>query len=90
MKIMKPFIGNIMKSKGKLKAFVNHFLQTKLVPLSTWKRKMPMKSNQCDVCRRIFVNQNGVNIHKKRMHGETTVKQNKQAKSLMSVKQIEQ
>ena len=88
-KVMKPFIGNIMKSKGKEISFVNQFLKTKVATLSTWKRKQPIKSNQCDVCSRIFVNQHGVNVHKKKMHGEVSVKQNKQVKSLLSVKQEE-
>ena len=67
--IMKPFIANVMHAKGKEIEFVNQFLKTKVVALSTWKRKMPMKSNQCDVCSRIFVNQHGVNVHKKKIHG---------------------
>ena len=66
--IIKPFIEAIMKIKGEEFAFVNQFLKSKVKTLSTLKRKIHLKSNQCDICSRIFVNQQGVNIHKKKIH----------------------
>ena len=85
-KVMKLFIKNIMLTKGKEIEFLNQFLKTKVLPLSTWKRKQPLKSNRCDVCSRIFVNQNGVNIHKVKMHGDSSSRQQKKIKSLKPVK----
>ena len=87
--VLKPFMANIMKLKGKEITFVNQFLTNKVIPIPTWKRKMPSKSNQCDVCSRIFVNEHGVNVHKKNMHGIDTQKKKKSGKLLTVIKSIE-
>ena len=41
----------------------------KTVNSSQWKRKQSMKGDKCDICSRTFTNSQGVNLHKKRVHG---------------------
>ena len=72
--ILKQFLTTIMEKKGKEIHFINQLLkaQTKttktLVP-SQWKRKQSAKGDKCDICSRTFTNSQGVNLHKKRVHG---------------------
>ena len=75
--VVKPFIEQIMKEKGKNCFCKEKFLKGRVLPLNSWKRKQPMKSNQCDICSCIFLNPHGVNVHEKKMHGESVVKSKK-------------
>ena len=77
--ILKQFMGDIMKKKGKEICFINKILksQTKAVNPSQWKRKQLLKLEKCDICSRTFSNQQGVNLHKKRIHGHTLTLKNK-------------
>ena len=75
-----------MKEKGEQISFVNKFLKSRVLPLNAWERKQPMKSNHCDICSRIFVNQHGVNVHKKKMHGDGQIKGNKQVRKVQILK----
>ena len=72
--ILKQFMTNIMEKKGKEILFINQLLkaQTKTVKTvipSQWKRKQAVKGEKCDICSRTFTNSQGVNLHKKRIHG---------------------
>lgn len=60
-----------MEKKGQEIRFMNKFLksQTKTVNPKQWKRKQTTREDQCDICSRTFVNKQGVNNHKKRIHG---------------------
>ena len=67
-------MGNIMEKKGKEICFINSLLKaqtetTKTVNTNQWKRKQTTKGDKCDICSRTFTNIQGVNLHKKRVHG---------------------
>ena len=64
--IMKPFISNIMQSKGHDIKYMNQIL--KGMKTDKQKRKLPERKDKCDICGRFFLNQTGLNLHKKRMH----------------------
>ena len=64
----------IMEKNGNEISFVNKMLKAetktvKIVKSSQWKRKQSMKGDKCDICSRTFTNSQGVNLHKKRVHG---------------------
>ena len=50
---------------------MNNFLksQTKTVDPKQWKRKQITREDMCDLCSRTFAKKQGVNIHKKKIHG---------------------
>ena len=64
-----------MIKKGQKIFFINQLLkaQTKTAKPSQWKRKQVLKVEKCDVCNRTFSNQQGVNLHKKKIHGNTLI-----------------
>ena len=90
--ILKEFMQDIMKKKGKEIAFINQILkaQAKRVTPSQWKRKQTVKDDKCDICSRTFANSKGLDIHKKRTHGNTLlVKKTKREQRVTIVKKIE-
>ena len=68
-KIMKPFMEKIMKEKITEIIYINKFLKS-MDP--TQKRKMPEKTDKCDICGRMFVGVSGLKTHKTRAHGSET------------------
>ena len=74
--IMKKFMQEIMEKKGQEIRFINKVLLSKVQNVNTnqWKRKQVIKHDKCDLCSRTFANKQGVNIHKKRVHGNDLVK----------------
>ena len=84
--IIKEFMGEIMKNKGKEITFLNQLLnaQTKTVRgdiLGQWKRKQKNKEEKCDICSRTFASEQGMKKHKKRMHEQKNL-QNKTIKAI--------
>ena len=73
--ILKQFMTTIMENKGKEICFINQLVKaqtktTKTVNPSQWKRKQSVKGEKCDICSRTFTNSHGVNLHKKKVHGD--------------------
>ena len=69
--IIKQFVKDIMEKRGQDICFINNYLksQTKTVDPKQWKRKQIIREDKCDLCSRTFANKQGVNIHKKKIHG---------------------
>ena len=76
--LLKNYIENIMKDKAEHIIFMNKTLQS----MNQGKRKMPAKNEPCDICGRMFTNQTGLSIHKKRMHSVDSHKAIKNKESL--------
>ena len=69
--ILQKLMHDIMEKKRQEIRFMNKFLksQTRTVNPKQWKRKQTSREDTCDICSQTFVNKQGVNIHKKKVHG---------------------
>ena len=85
--ILKQFMRGVMDTKGQDIRLINKLLKTQNRPIypNQWKRKQGSKDDKCDLCSRSFINQHGVAIHKKRVHGQQ-IQPKIAARTLASVK----
>ena len=67
--IMKPLMEKIMKRSIQEIIYINKILKS-MNPAE--KRKMPEKTEKCDLCGRMFVGTGGLKTHKTRAHGPKT------------------